>query len=137
MKYLISAALLSKAMSGDAEASSRVGEIIKAHEGAARARTLTVSDMCEALESVAETWGIAKAKMRGCSVSVDVNAQAFPNAYRFAPESTIFGAVFTASGWAITAIQRGPCRSPGVGVRAELTDDARAAIMARMTAFPC
>lgn len=137
MKYLISAALMAKAMSGDAGARSRVGEIIKAHEGAARVRTLTVSDMCEALEHVAETWGISKAKMRGCSVSVDVNAQSFPNAYRFAPESTAFCAAFTSYGWAITDIRRGPCRSPGVGVRAELTDDARAAIMARMAAFAC
>lgn len=136
MKYLLSAALMAKAMSGDTDARSRVDEIIKAHDGAAKVRTLSASDMCKALESVTQTWDISKAKMRGCSVSIDTHAQTFPRAYRFIPESTIFSAVFTASGWAITDICRGPCRSPGVGVRADLTDDARAAILARMTAFP-
>ena len=137
MKYLISAALMEKALSGDSEACSRVGEVIKAREGSAKVRTLTVSDMCRVLTGISRTWGISKAAMRGCSVSVDVNAQSFPRAYRYIPESTIFSATFTSSGWAITDINRGPCRSPGVGVRAELTPSAKASILSRMLAFSC
>ena len=84
---------------------------IKAVEGKARERKITVSDIKKELENLEKKLRIAKKALEGTIVVIDCNAQAFPNAYHGTPVSTIFRAKFFRGTWQINEIFRGPCSS--------------------------
>lgn len=98
------------------------------------ARTIQPSDIIRALDKIERSWGIPKKYMIGCKVSVDINAQSFPNAYHGIPESTKFTAEYKAGSWRITDIRRGHVRSATNAVLATLTDEAKQAILAKYEA---
>ena len=52
-----------------------------------------------------------KKDQNGIEVRIDVNAQHFPGAYKWAPESTVFWAKKTASGWYLADVKRWDCRA--------------------------
>lgn len=102
---------------------------IKTAEGRATARTITAADIMDALETIEERLGIPKAHMIGITAEVDVNAQTFPNAYKYRPESTQFEAKRTASGWKVVNIYRGTTHGPSTRYSLTLTDKARESII--------
>lgn len=72
------------------------------------ARKIDVKDIIDDLIAINDYLGITKKAMKGTTVRVDHNAQYFPHAYKYVPESTIFRAEFT-SAWFVTDISRDTC----------------------------
>ena len=93
-------------------ASAILTDAIDAAEGRSTERTITAYDVIESLRSVENSLNIPKKHLEGVSVTIDVNAQRFPKAYRYTPESTIFSATWRKGSWRVTDIYRGECRSP-------------------------
>ena len=71
-------------------------------------RKIDDKDIIDDLIAINNYLGITKKAMKGTTVHVDHNAQAFPGAYKGTPESTQFTAEFT-SAWFITDISRDTC----------------------------
>lgn len=71
-------------------------------------RKIDAKDIIDDLIAINNYLGITKKAMKGTTVHVDHNAQAFPGAYKGTPESTQFTAEFT-SAWFITDISRDTC----------------------------
>lgn len=114
---------------------TKIAEIISKAEGRATARTITVKDMLDALECVEKTLGIHKKDMIGITVDIDVNAQDFPNAYKYTPESTQFRAIYKKSGWDLIAVSRERTRSARRTYIIEHTAESKKAIIDRMSIF--
>lgn len=106
---------------------------IKEAEGRATARTISVRQVCYILNQVESRLGITKKAMEGITVSVDFNAQDFPSAYKYTPESTRFSAEYHRGEWIITGIARMRTRRASQRVLVSLTDDAKEAILAKYT----
>lgn len=107
----------------------KINAAIKAAEGRATARTIKFYDIECAIERIEKKLGIPAAHMRGIRALVDVNAQKFPAAYNFTPESTHFRLERFASGWAVTDIWRGRTEGPKKTYQMILTDEAKEAII--------
>lgn len=79
---------------------------IKAAEGRATARTVTVRDIKKVLDKVGV--GITKKALHGTKVLYN-GAEHFPNAYRYRPESTHWEAEYSHGKWYVTSIHRAEC----------------------------
>lgn len=106
----------------------------------ARARTIDFGKMLYALDEAEKIihgagWHkIAKKALEGTEVVIDCNAQTFPNAYKYVPESTFFSARYHSGKWQVTAFWRGRTASPRQGIKITLSDSAKAAIIAEIQA---
>ena len=112
-----------------ANAEARLDKELEKVQAKCTARTITGSEIVEALESITESFEIAKVKLNGCTVTVDLNAQQFPNAYRYIPESTHFIAENHGGKWTVIDVYRGQTRSSSNRCVAVLTDEAKGAII--------
>lgn len=113
----------------------KLNALIATAEGKATERKLTSTGICDALETVNEKLGILKKQMEGVIVSVDVNAQNFPNAYKWRAQSTQFRAEYRNGSWRIVNIERDDCRRENDKFRVKLTDEAKAAIIENHSRF--
>lgn len=95
------------------QVASAVTAAIEAAEGRATVRTITAEDIALYLIEVEKTLALKKAYMNGVTVSVDLNAQAFPAAYKYIPESTQFKAEYKNGSWRLMEVWRGRCRTSG------------------------
>lgn len=114
----------------------RIEAEIKLAEGKATVRKLEFSDIIKTIERVEKKLDISKKSMTGIKIFVDVNAQPFPNAYKYIPDSTHFSAIKTKTGWNLLDIERDRCRD-GYGKRVEmiLTDEAKKEILKNYECF--
>ena len=108
---------------------------IQAAEGRATARTITYEDIIDDIKRVEKHLCISKKAMLNIRADIDHNAQQFPNAYRYTPESTHYTMTRAASGWRLDSISRDTCRAPSRAVALTLTEEARAAIIAARECF--
>mgnify|MGYP006952759053 CR=1 FL=1 len=107
-------------------ASAELREIIHAAEGRASVRLLSVDDIMDAIDSVPRC--VLKKHLPGCEIHCDPNAQSFPHAYGYRPDSTHFSVVRRPAGWYLVRVIRDTCgTSHGQLV---LTDGAKADIIA-------
>lgn len=115
----------------------QLAEAIKAAEGRAKERRISVDDVIDALAEVDERLKIISTKTDavGTMVHVDVHAQRFPNAYRYTPESTHFFAELKKNGWRIVGISRGRTNGPSGRIIIELTAATKARIVERASTF--
>lgn len=115
--------------------SLEIAEAIKEAEGKARSRTITPDDIMEDLCAVQNHLRISKTAMKGITVTINHNAQTFPNAYKKMgnPESTYFSAEHNGKGWKLTEIYRDTCRATKASIH--LTDNAKTAIIRNAEAF--
>lgn len=90
----------------------RIAAALEAVQGKCKARTIDADDIKNAIAQMEKFFGIPKCKLDGLRVDCDVNAQSFPNAYRFVPESTIFSAENRKGKWYIVSIRRAPTYAP-------------------------
>lgn len=104
-------------------------------QGKCRERLIDYKRICDALKEVENELGIPKKALKGVSVNIDWNAQHFAKAYKYTPESTQFRAVHTGTAWKLTYVGRCACRVPNRRHLVTLTNDAKAAIIARMEQF--
>lgn len=85
---------------------------IKKAQGRATARTIIAVEVersVKTIEARLDELKVSKRDRKGMKFRVDRNAQRFPSAYKYMPESTIFEIECFASGWFVTKIQRGRC----------------------------
>ena len=113
----------------------KIEAIIKAAEGRATARTISFWGMIGFLEILEESLGICKKDMVGITADIDINAQDFPNAYKYTPTSTHFTVVRKASGWDLVSVSRDTTRRRGHRFHVTLTDEAKEAIIKTKMAF--
>ena len=77
------------------------------------ARTIDYYDIVNELKSISNQFSrvCTKKAFEITSVLIDVNGQNFPNAYKFSPESTQFGAIYLKGKWRLVYIGRNYCKS--------------------------
>ncbi len=112
----------------DANNTDKLNDAIKEAEGKATARRLIVPEILRRVEDLqAKLDTLMKKKDQiGISASIDVNAQTFPSAYKYTPESTCFSVEKTSSGWFMNGIRRATCTNREVSLG--LTDEQKSAI---------
>lgn len=110
-------------------AAEKLTEAIKTAEGRATVRKITAATILDELHTVETRLNIPKKALAGVAVVIDANAQNFPNAYKYTPESTIFRAVYRGGAWRITDIYRDTTHRAYHGHEIIFTDAARAAIL--------
>lgn len=111
----------------------RINKEIKKAEGRATARLITYDNMIYICEEVEALLDIAKNNMNGVKIDADYNAQRFPTAYKYTPESTHFTAEYKGNSWTITDIYRDRCRNGIKKADIILTDKAKTAIIDKCT----
>jgi len=102
---------------------------IKEAEGRASVRCITADRVIKAVDRITKHLDIPKKRMIGITAVVDVNAQDFPSAYRYMPESTQFTAEYTKSGWVMTSVCRDRTHSERHAVSLILTEEAKVAVL--------
>ena len=111
----------------------RINEAIKQAEGRAKERKIRYENIDHAIFVIEKKLDIPKVAMLGIVVDIDYNAQKFPNAYNYTPESTHAVIKKTASGWNLIDVHRGICRTRKYVVT--LTEVAKQALVERCVRF--
>ena len=105
-------------------------------EGRATVRTLTARELFRKIEEINEHFAVPRRSMEGLQVLVDCNAQNFPNAYKYVPESTIVELEFRKGSWRVTNIYRGKTHCAGDTVKVlYMPDDMRAELIEKYMSF--
>lgn len=112
-------------------ATAALTEAIDAEQKRCTARKLDAERLCRALREAEKKLDLPKRLLDGIIVSVDVNAQDFPKAYKYTPESTHFKATYKSGSWRVTDIWRGETSKSSRGTVVTLTEEAKAAILDR------
>lgn len=107
-----------------------IDEIIRQAEGRSSVRQISAKLVMETADGITKRLGIPKKAMVGIVVYADPNAQKFPNAYKYTPESTHFTMEYRSGGWYLTDVERAPVNSPTKAYSVVLTETAKAAIIA-------
>lgn len=108
----------------------KIDAAIKTAEGRASARTITADCILRSVQKITSRLSIPKKAMVGITATIDINAQDFPNAYKYTPESTIITVEYTRSGWTLTDIYRDRTRRASRAVVMFLPEQAKEAILA-------
>ena len=95
------------------ENKSKILQMMDNAQGKATARTIGLDDFLTATESIETTLNVPKKYMEGVIYSVDMNAQDFPHAYKYVPESTHFTLTYKNGTWRVSDIVRAQCRTHG------------------------
>lgn len=76
-------------------------------------RTIDYFDIVHELKAVSNQlcFVCTKKGLENTSVSIDVNGQNFPNAYKYSAESTQFCAIYLKGNWRLVYLGRDYCRS--------------------------
>ncbi len=112
-----------------------ITQVIKEAEGRARERTITAQDVVDACIEVEKALRIPKCALDGVQIVVDVNAQSFPNAYKYVPESTHFKATYKGRCWRLDSVERSKCNGPTTRIRVIHTDASKSALIASYSAW--
>ena len=91
------------------------------------ARNISLQTILNDIEVIERKLRISKKNMVGIIVGVDHNAQDFPRAYKYVPESTQYALERKTSTWNITNICRD--KTGTIPFHMYLTDDAKKAII--------
>jgi hypothetical protein len=119
-------------------ATEKLAQAIVEAEGKATVRTITaqaIQEWVKVVERKLEERGISKQSSIGMRFLVNLNAQSFPNAYRYNPEATLYEIQRFASGWFVTAIRRGFCSNYRITLLTKLTDEQTADVLTHAKRF--
>lgn len=108
---------------------------IREAEGRATARTITPENIIDALLHIEKKLDVSRAALEGTTATVDYNAQIFPAAYKYTPESTIFAAVYRRGSWRVTDICRAATRRPGGAILVQMSESCKKAVMENHSRF--
>lgn len=114
-----------------AENAEKIQKAINEAEGKARERKVTAKQLIACAEKLDKKLGIAPAHLKGVTARVDINAQDFPNAYKYIPESTVATLEHTGRAWALIDVKRDRTDIASKAVRFNLTEEAREWIVKR------
>ena len=109
--------------------------MIKKAEGRATARTICFNDIINDIKTIEDKLNIKKKDMIGIKAYVDSNAQNFPNAYKYRPESTHYTMTRKKSGWDLECVLRDYTRNEKHTYNIILTEEAKKAILESMSDF--
>ena len=112
--------------------------LVKALEDAQKkcsARTISAHEICEELLFIDSKLNLPKKYMEGIEIYVDLNAQNFPNAYKYRPESTVFTAIYKRGEWQLTGIYRATTRRANHGHEIILTPEAKEQLLNQICNF--
>ena len=110
---------------------AKLAEAINKAQKRAKTRTIEAKDVRAAVEKIEKELRIPKKSMVGIQAEIDANAQDFPKAYKYSPESTVVDVERTASGWVVIDIRRDKTHGKYKEILLSLTDDAKAALAER------
>ena len=97
-------------------------------------RTINAELICETIKGIENRLhNLSKKALNGTSFGYDVNAQDFPRAYKYRPESTQFSAKHNGKEWVITDIWRGLCNKKKCDIT--LSDTASEALFEKITHY--
>lgn len=111
----------------DENKKEKLREWIQEAQGRATVRLIKEDDIYRWLDLVESRLGITKKAMQDVYVCIDPNAQDFPRAYKYTPESTQFAAYYKNGSWRILAIKREICQRKKAQI--ELSASAKEAIL--------
>lgn len=100
-----------------------------------RARTITMNDIQSMLNKMESYLDIPKKHLEGVKFEADWNAQNFPRAYKYSPDSTIVEGIYSKGKWRITNIYRYTTHREGHMLDIELTDEAKEALVDRFSTW--
>ena len=92
---------------------NKLKQMIDDGNGKATTRTIDLDDILTAARRIENALNIPKKYLEGLVYSVDMNAQDFPRAYNYVPESTHFTLTYKNGTWRVSDIVRGQCRTYG------------------------
>ena len=84
----------------------KIEQVLKEVQKRSKVRNITVDEIFKAAVYITNEIKISKKAMNGTKVYVDLNADKYPNAYKFNPESTHFTLLFDKGKWRVTNIAR-------------------------------
>ena len=96
-------------------------------------RTISFDDIVKISKDIKKYYGLSNKTLNGCKFVIDIHAQTFPSAYKYTPESTKCILEFKNNYWKILDIFRAGTNKDGGMIEAELTDDAKKAIIEHFT----
>lgn len=109
----------------------KLSQAIKEAEGRATARTVTATQIRDALKKIAP--GVARAKLNGTKVTYN-GAEHFPGTYKYRPESTHWTAENIKGKWYVTSIYRDTCPNRVTwNMAVEYSEEAKNAIVDKMS----
>lgn len=118
----------------NANNAEKIKEVIDQAQSRARERIIVVEDVfaaCRYMSSkINDSWHVPKLSLEGTTVSIDLHARNFPNAYNGQPESTHFNLVYKLGQWRLTAVFRHYVRREGHIYDFDFSDSAKDAIFA-------
>lgn len=114
---------------------NKIENMITEAEGKAVTRKITYDNIAIAVERIEKELNVYKKDMIGVKASVDLNAQNFPKAYKYAPKSTHFEAIRKASGWDLKSVERNITRREGHAYELDLPEHTKLAIIKKMSNF--
>lgn len=114
-------------LTDDENKKEKLREWIQEAQGRATVRLIKEDDIYRWLDVVERRLGITKKAMQGVFVHIDPNAQDFPRAYKYTPESTQFDAYYKNGTWRLIRIARGICEKKRIHI--ELSASAKEAIL--------
>lgn len=91
---------------------SKITELLDSVQSQSRVRTISAGDIiseCDAQTIRLFGLGASLKALAGTEIHIDVNAQSFPHAYKYDPDSTHFIANFDGKKWTLTNVYRGGC----------------------------
>jgi hypothetical protein len=95
------------------ENESKIQQMIDDAQGRATARVIDINDILNATVKIEAVLNVPKKYLEGIVYSVDMNAQDFPHAYKYVPESTHFTLTYKNGTWRVSDIIRAQCRTYG------------------------
>ena len=118
------------------ECKARVNTALDYAQRRCTARTINAYDIYKSLTEVEEKMdGVPAKDLEGTVVWIDPNAQHFPSAYRYIPESTHFYAAFHRGSWWLVYVYRDNCKAPTKKHRLELSETAKDALIRSRTTW--
>lgn len=126
---------LQRAKEAFADAAAPVTSALDAVQKRAKCRTMDARSIIQAIEEIEERLDIISSRTDaiGTIAEVDYNAQHFPNAYKYTPESTQITLEKKRNGWTLTYVERNKCKTPANKIVLTLTEATKAHMAERVS----
>lgn len=126
---------LQKAEEAFSDAAAPVTSALDTVQARCTARTITAMEIIKSIEEIEERLNLISTKTDsiGTIADVDINAQDFPAAYKYTPESTQITLERKSSGWVLKYIERNRCKSRANHIVLTLTEATKAHIAERVS----
>lgn len=96
-------------------------------------RLISFDNIMKMSKEIKKYYSLSNKELNGCKFVIDLHAQTFPSAYKYAPESTKCILEFKDPYWKLLDIYRAETNKEGGVVEAQLTETAKQAIIEHFT----